>query len=158
MSGRSGKLVLILFVRGFFFIDAQLQSLEQRARCLNHSQGQHLAYVRSEERYKCFFNVSVCALLRIGLKRDKAALTARYAASHGADLEEEDEDEAFEEALSNVVEENMPSQSQRVAERKRAAALRAEERQRRADVAAEATAADDSRQKPNQVIPPALRK
>ncbi len=92
------------------------------------------------------------------IKRDKAALTARYAASHGADLEEEDEDEAFEEALTNVVEENMPSQSQKVGERQRAAVLRAEERQRRADAAAEATAADDSRQKPNQVIPPALRK
>ena len=54
VSGRSGILVLVLFVLRFFFIDAQLQSLEQRARCLNHSQGQHLAYVRSEERYKCF--------------------------------------------------------------------------------------------------------
>ncbi len=42
--------LFVWFVRGFPFIPAYLQSLEQRARCLNHSQSQHLAYVRSEER------------------------------------------------------------------------------------------------------------
>ncbi len=52
----------------------------------------------------------------------------------------------------------MSTGSQKVVGRERAAVLRAEERQRRADVAAEAAAADTSRQKPNQVVPPALRK
>ena len=104
--------------------------------------------------FKCLCPVQFNIL---SFKRDKAALTAQYAASHGAELEVEEEEEAFEEALSNVVEESMASGSQRVAERQRAAVLRAEERQRRADVAAEAAAADPSRQKPNQVIPAAVR-
>ncbi len=51
----------------------------------------------------------------------------------------------------------MSSRSQKESDRQRAAVLREEERQRRADVAAAAVADDVSRQRPNQVVPPSLR-